>query len=269
MATITQSELLSKKHKKYKKDGKQLNDDSKKSEKVLHKTINEIILPYAENKIKELFNGKIKHQKNISMYELQEIYQKNGGPEPDEKNKKYSMKPDGGIIIATINNIDYPILIIEDKVQGTNDLRKKIGEKKQPLGNAIERAGKNFRGAEMLFSSDLNIYPYVLFASGCDFHSSETIAQRIEMMNHGYPNNIIELSKNENYDIEEYITKNILPKININKRLNKDVASVFIKTHKWDEMEHGSSKWTSNELSIICCNIIDKVCDKLQIYINK
>ena len=200
---------------------------------------------------------------SISLYELQCIFNKNGGPEPNINNKNVCMKPDGGIIFAIINGNEYPILIIEDKVQGTNDTRRKNGEKKQALGNAIERGAKNVRGAEMLFSSNLNIFPYALFASGCDFHSSETIAKRIEMMNYGYPNNIIELEKNKTNDIENEITTNILPKIDINKKNGKDIISVFVKSHKWDELDHGSSRWSKNEYAKICCNIIDKVVVKL------
>ena len=50
------------------------------------------------------------------------------------------------------------------------------------LLNAIERAAKNIRGSEMICMSQ-NTFPYVIFASGCDFHNTETIASRLEMMN--------------------------------------------------------------------------------------
>jgi len=33
--------------------------------------------------------------------------------------------------------------------------------------------------------------------------------------------------------------------------------------YKWDELEHGSSRWAKNEYAIICCDIIDKVIIKL------
>lgn len=259
----TLSEGLSCRQIKYREEGHKLIDDSNLTEKILKSALNDIIIPYCKEKIKNIFNGDIIVRYSISLFELQNIYYKNGGPEPNINNKNVCMKPDGGIVFAIINGNEYPILIIEDKVQGTNDTRKQKGEKKQALGNAIERGAKNVRGAEMLFSSNLNIFPYALFASGCDFHSSETIAKRIEMMNYGYPNHIIELEKNKAIDIENEIITNILPKINIDKKNGKDIISVFVKSHKWDELEHGSSRWTKNEYAIICCNIIDKVIIKL------
>jgi hypothetical protein len=260
----TLSQGLSERHIKYREDGHQLIDDSKITEKILISSITDIIFPYCQEKIKTLFGGDIKIVYSISLYELQCILNKyRGEPEPNINNKNVCMKPDGGIIFAIINNIEYPILIIEDKVQGTNDLRNKNGKKKQSLGNAIERAAKNVRGAEMLFSSNLNIFPYALFASGCDFHSSGTIAKRIEMMNYGYPNHTIELEKNRNIDIEHEIVAKILPNIDINKKNGLNVISAFVKTHKWDELEHGSSRWAKNEYAIICCDIIDKVIIKL------
>lgn len=259
----TKSEGLSERQIKYGEDGHHLIDDSKITENILKSALNDIIIPYCKEKIKKIFNGDINVRYSMSLFELQCYYYKNGGPEPNIDNKNVSMKPDGGIIFAIINGNEYPILIIEDKVQGTNDTRRKNGEKKQATGNAIERGAKNVRGAEMLFSSNLNIFPYALFASGCDFHSCETIAKRIEMMNYGYPNHIIELEKNKTIDIENEITTNILPKIDINKKNGKDIVSVFVKSHKWDELDHGSSRWSKNEYAIICCNIIDKVISKL------
>lgn len=267
--TKSLSDGLSLRQKKFIEDGNRLNDNSKKSEKILISAIDDIILPYCKKKFKDMFDSEIKLLKTISLYELQKIFHKNGGPEPNEDNKNVYMKPDGGIFVAIINGEEYPILIIEDKIQGTNDIRFKNGESKQALGNAIERGAKNIRGAEMLFSKPLNIFPYVLFASGCDFHSSETISKRIEMMNYGIPNHTIELSKTNKKNIKEEITKNILPNINISKRYGKDIVSIFVKTHKWNELENGASKWEKNEIGLICCNIIDKVCVRIVEYLNK
>jgi hypothetical protein len=161
------------------------------------------------------------------------------------------MKPDGGILFA-VKEERIPILIVEDKVQGTNDkrLEKKLG--RQSTGNAIERAGKNIRGAEMLFTG--NIFPYVLFASGCDFHSTETIAKRIEMMNMGYPNHSIEISP----DTVQTMTS-LLPNIQVKKIGGKCIASVFVKSHKWNEMKHGASLWKKEEQVLLLKHVIDKV----------
>lgn len=130
----TLSEGLSDRHIKYREDGHQLIDDSKVTEKILLSSINDIILPYSKERIATLFGGNIRIAYSISLYELQCIFNKHGGgPEPNVNNKNVCMKPDGGIIFAIVNNIEYPILIIEDKVQGTNDLRKKNGEKKASI----------------------------------------------------------------------------------------------------------------------------------------
>ena len=58
---ITQkmSEGLSIRHIKYRKDGYQLNDNSKISEKVFNTAMNDIIIPYCEKKVQELFGGSL------------------------------------------------------------------------------------------------------------------------------------------------------------------------------------------------------------------
>lgn len=157
----------------------------------------------------------------------------------------------------------YPILISEDKNQGTNDILFSKGLKKQATGNAIERGVKNIRGAEMLFDH-MAIFPYVIFCSGCDLHSSETIANRLEMGNYGVKNHTIHLNNEKTPEnIRDELEQNI-QKINIKKRYgNKSIASIFVKSHKWDEMTNGSSKWEEEELIKICFRIIDMVVDEL------
>ena len=59
-------------------------------------------------------------------------------------------------------------------------------------------------------------------------------------------------------DIEQIET--IVNDIDIRKKYGiYDVASVFLKAHKWDEMPHGSSRWTKDEIAIICKKVIDQV----------
>ena len=114
----------------------------------------------------------------------------------------------------------------------------------------------------MIFTNQ-DIFPYIIFASGCDFHSSETIAKRIEMMNYGILNHYIEVSSTTTQEEIDGKLNSILPKINIKKLLGKGIASVFIKAHKYDEMKHGSSLWKKDEIVIICRNIVDKVFENL------
>jgi hypothetical protein len=252
----SQSNGLSKRLMKMVEDGRRLNDDSCPSEGTLSEALCEI-KPYIEEKCRSI-GATLEHKKSISLFECQEYFKKCGGPTPNEENKNVSMKPDGGIFIMTLHGNAIPLLIIEDKVQGTNDNLYEQKKKRQATGNAIERGAKNIRGAEMLFASQ-DIFPYVMFASGCDFHSSETIAKRIEMMNMGFPNHYIGLTPTTSQD--EIIKKinTIIPYINIEKKCGKSIASVFVKAHKWDEMKHGSSLWKKEEIVLICKNVIDKV----------
>lgn len=256
----TQSNELSRRLSKLVEDGRRLNDDSYSSEKILLEALHEI-KPYIEKKCK-LIGGIVEHKKSISLFECQTYFNKCGGPIPNEENKNVSMKPDGGIFIMILNGDTIPLLIIEDKVQGTNDNLYEQRKKRQSTGNAIERGAKNIRGAEMLFANQ-NIFPYVMFVSGCDFHSSETIAKRIEMMNMGFPNHYIDITPTTSS--EEIRTKinTIIPCINIEKKCGKSIASVFVKAHKWDEMKHGSSYWKKEEIVTICKNVIDQVFNSL------
>lgn len=258
------------------KDGRRLNDDSFSSEGTLAQALREII-PYIKNKCQSI-GATLEYKKSMSLYECQGFFhkaltvaesdekekqenenKKEMVPPPNEENKKVSMKPDGGIFIMKLNNgIHIPLLIIEDKVQGTNDLIYEQKGKRQATGNAIERGAKNIRGAEMIFANQ-RIFPYIMFASGCDFHHSETIAKRIEMMNYGIPNHYIGLTTATSEDDIESKIRVILDTININKVFGKSVASVFIKAHKYDEMKHGSSLWKKNEIVVITKKVVDKV----------
>lgn len=298
----------------FNENGNHLNDNSKYSEKTLQTAIDNFIIPYTTLKLQERFQTKkdektfkVYLKKNISLYECQEHFASSQGLTPEEysldkENKKYCMKPDGGILYVKINNDKcYPILITEDKIQGTNDLLFKKGIKKQATGNALERAIKNIRGCEMLFDN-MRVFPYLIFASGCDLHPSETISKRLEMGNYGVPNHNIVIepkiktviekeedkdkdkdwaspnpfasAKDKEKDEEEQEKKEqefqrILENININKRFKgKSIANIFVKSHKYDLMPHGSSKWTVEEITSICCKVIDLVLDELEIMLS-
>lgn len=248
------STLLSQRHKQMQKDGRHLTDDSKKSEKILLEAMIDIIA-YANKR----FDGGIVRKSTISLYECQEYFQECSGIVPNPENKKVYMRPDGSILYATIQDKLIPILVVEDKVQGTNDILFQENKPRQATGNAIERGAKNIRGCEMLFCN-ADIFPYVLFASGCDFHSSETIGKRIEMMNMGVPNHYIEVQPNMSADIQ-----NIIDNIDIRKKGGKSIASVFVKAHKWNEMPHNSSMWTKEEYTKICCKVLDLVAESMKL----
>jgi type II restriction enzyme len=86
---------------------------------------------------------------------------------------KHEVRPDGGVI--WMDN-KYPVLISEMKKQGTNDEREKEGKKKQAVGNAIERYGKNLMAFHTLYNKE-DILPVIAFCHGCDFLSEIVLAK--------------------------------------------------------------------------------------------
>lgn len=239
--------------------GRHLNDDSKHSESRMQAAIRNIILPYAKAAV-ERFGGKLEHRSSVSLFECQKQFGSTLVPKTlgDEENKRVCMRPDGGVFMAVHNGLEVPILIIEDKVQGTNDTLHAAGKPRQATGNAIERAAKNIRMSEMLFAGR-GIFPYVIFAAGCDFHPSETIAKRLEAMNFGMPNHSFALEpETTEGDVAAHMER-ILADIRIATIAGKSVASIFVKSHKYDKMAHGSSCWTPAEMGVICCHVIDMV----------
>jgi hypothetical protein len=242
--------------------GKRLNADSCLSEGILSGAMCEII-QYAVECFAPL-GYNIVHEKKVSLFECQTFFAAAGGPPPDPNNQSY-MKPDGGILYAENDGVRIPILIVEDKVQGTNDTRCADGLGRQATGNAIERAAKNVRAAEMIFSG-VDYFPYVIFASGCDFHSTETISNRLVMMNMGYPNHYIGITNTTTEEQVRTSIANIIPTINVKKNGGRSIASIFVKAHKWDEMKHGSSNWTKDERVHIMRGVIDSVRESFPIY---
>ena len=153
------------------------------------------------------------------------------------------------------------IRYLSEKIR-SNDILFAQNKKRQTTGNAIERGAKNIRGADMVFSG-LDIFPYVMFVSGCDFHSSETIAKRIEMMNMGVPNHYINMTKETTREELDTKVEAIISSISIKKLCNKSIASIFVKAHKYDEMPHGASRWDKCDIVQICNKIIDLAMDEI------
>ena len=92
-------------------------------------------------------------------------------------NPRSSIRPDGGVLY--MNGI--PVLSTEAKKQGTNSERKKCGKKKQAMGNAIERAHKNYNEIKNLYNPYL-FTSYLLFGYGCDFAEGSSIVDRLSAM---------------------------------------------------------------------------------------
>jgi len=161
---------------------------------------------------------KFNHRKEITK---KEIYI-DTGVSPNYKpssNRSKGPKPDGGILFANINNKWFPILISEAKKQGTNNILRAIEEMydwnysderiadevgwkvervtkvikdakfKQARGNAIERAFKNWAEFQ-IYLENYDYFPYLIFASGCDFEKGSTIPDRMDSMTRGLPRNV-------------------------------------------------------------------------------
>lgn len=254
-AVVSQSAGLRARHTQLHADGKHLCMDSTESEATLKQAM-DIVLKKTEHKIKKL-GGTMRYVTSMSLYDCQNAFHKAGGPPPNPANKCVSMRPDGGIIFAKFGDVEYPVFIGEDKVQGTNDSRLAEKKPRQATGNAIERAAKNIRGCEML-CAHMQVFPYVIFASGCDFHSSETIAKRIEMMNLGVPNHYFGVDPSTTPETLDTRLQEVVGAVSTNKVMGHGIASVFVKAHKWDEMAHGSSRWRMKEIVALSDAVIDQ-----------
>lgn len=147
-------------------------------------------------------NVKFFHKKKITQREL--IDKVNPKVPYIPVSEKSFVSPDGGVLFVKYKRKEYPILISEAKKQGTNFF-KKDGTLKENLtlkqrllamssltqakGNAVERAYKNIEEFK-LYCEDLNYFPYVLFACGCDFASDSTILDRCSAMTRKSPFNV-------------------------------------------------------------------------------
>ncbi len=129
-------------------------------------------------------------------------------------NSKSTIKPDGGILFL---NDNIPLLSTEAKKQGTNLTRCEKGLKKQAMGNAIERAHKNYNEIKNLFDP----YPYtgyILFGYGCDFQQGSSIIDRLNAMTYYDQFNLLH--------IKDTIIEKKINKLHLIERHKK--ASVFL-----------------------------------------
>ena len=99
------------------------------------------------------------------------------------------IQPDGGILYMIYEGVKYPIHVSEAKQQGTNDKREKEGKKKQSLGNAIERAAKNYLELKSFFTP-YDYFPYNMFLSGCDFVEGSNIIDRLDTLTNYQERNV-------------------------------------------------------------------------------
>lgn len=109
------------------------------------------------------------------------------------------ISPDGGFLFATNKQGERRLVLVSEvKRQGTNDARKLEGLKKQAMGNAIERLGKNLIGIRAIFKNE-GVLPFICFGHGHDFSEGSSILDRVLTMNEFFPLN------------EMFVEKNFLP----------------------------------------------------------
>ena len=128
--------------------------------------------------------------KRILFSDIKDKMQENG-LSTEKANMYYGLDSsiivDAKVVELTINNggtvKSYPLFIGEDKKQGTNDERISEGKARQAIGNAVERAAKNYIiVADYCFLHDHNFFPYVIFAHGCDFGDDITKTTKAKLM---------------------------------------------------------------------------------------
>jgi type II restriction enzyme len=160
---------------------------NKKAKKIENDVVQSVLLikKYLEKKYS---NYQFEHKKIITKTEItKSLGLKNYVP----ASKKSFIKPDGGVLYVNFGDgVLWPILIAEAKQQGTNDIRQEEGKKKQPKGNAVERAYKNFNELK-LFCKNITFFPYVIFVSGCDFSPGSSIIDRLDSLTEYKPRNKI------------------------------------------------------------------------------
>lgn len=178
---MSSSTRLRETHKKIGGGKSIFNEDAKALEQNLSETLKDLILELQELFPSVTFSWSYKIDK-------MDIAKNIGKPNWKPCSKSPFIKPDGGILYAEINGKIYPILVAEAKKQGTNDKLLKEGKKKQAKGNAIERAVKNHSELKLFFKP-FDFYPYIVFASGCDFEEGSSINDRLDSMTEYEPRN--------------------------------------------------------------------------------
>jgi hypothetical protein len=151
-----------------------------------------------------------------------------GTPAPTEDDKDSTVHPDGGVLL-----VDGKIAgIFEDKYEGTADDVGNEG-KKWAGGSTIDRTFKNVNACKM-YCAGTGVFPYVVFAHGCNFHPKKKVSKRLEQGNWKYPNQVVIVTPDDDGTAQfERLLETITPETvrPRGKFKNLEVASVFIKTH--------------------------------------
>jgi len=165
---------------------------------------------------------------NLSYFDMkQNSHIHLGTPAPSEDDKTLTIRPDGGVLL-----VDGKIAgIFEDKYEGTAD---DVGKEdaKWAGGSTIDRTFKNINACKM-YCAGSGVFPYVVFAHGCNFHPKLKVHKRLEEGNWGFPNHMVIVTPDDTGACEfESLLNTITPETVRPRGINKlNVASIFIKTH--------------------------------------
>ena len=204
----------------------------------------------AVKRVKETLEAQghtVEHVFNLSYYDMkQNSHIHLGTPAPTEDDKM-TICPDGGAIL-----VDGKIAgIFEDKYEGTAD---DVGKEdaKWAGGSTIDRTFKNVNACKM-YCAGTGVFPYVVFAHGCNFHPKLNVHKRLEQGNHGFPNQMVIVTPDDDGTVAfDSLLETITPEtVRLRGKYNNmEVASIFIKTHaaRNDEPHY----WTLKELRAEC-----------------
>ena len=165
----SQSDLLSERHIRD-GGGRSINTEEAKVHDV---KVRDVMIKLHQDLMKMYPEKKFRLESNLK----QSIIAQRFNPQYTSSNPKSTIRPDGGILYMN----DEPILSTEAKKQGTNMKRCEKGLKSQAMGNAIERAHKNYNELKNLFDP-YPYYPYLVFCYGCDFQKGSSIVDRLSSM---------------------------------------------------------------------------------------
>lgn len=144
--------------------GMDLASSSQPFDRPLFNTVSSI-----RNLLSDTYGVELTHRSCVFNYEISTVLDDSDG-ERRVFHPKSHMRPDGGVITIDVDGVPMPILAAENKKQGDG--------KKQAMGNAVERAVKNFALMD-IWTQHLDINPFVFFCWGTDFRPGSSIPDRL------------------------------------------------------------------------------------------
>lgn len=190
----------------------------------------EKLLVTAVKRVKETLEARgetVEHVFNLSYYDMkQNSHIHLGTPAPNEDDKGLTIRPDGGAILVNGKIAG----IFEDKYEGTAD---DVGKEdaKWAGGSTIDRTFKNVNACTM-YCAGTGVFPYAVFAHGCNFHPRLRVHKRLEQGNYGFPNQTVIVTPDDNgKDAFDRLLDTITPETVRPRQGKLCVASIFIKTH--------------------------------------